>query len=288
MLENYFKYIIQNYKFRIKRNKQVIDIGSGHSPLIRADILCDFFPLKTCQRAVTGIYTPPNRFVVGDVQELPFCTKAFDFSFSRAVLEHVSDPLKACHEISRIAKEGLLILPSYLWEIMGGSKAHIWLIARKKDKLEFQRKTLKHVELSSNIPTLIRDSKYYEKLFAQFYEKFYINFYWKNHIEVEVLDDGKNTYFFEDEKQTIVPENFKNKFSPPMNAGRKSKILLYEMLRKFLGGRNIDIFSVIACPSCKKKFSDTKNNFLICGNCNIRFPIVEGVPFLIKECAVKN
>jgi len=287
MLKNYLKYIHQNLNFRVKRNKKVIDIGSGHSPLIRADILCDFLPLKTSQRPVAGIYTPPNRFVVGNIQELPFRTKAFDFAYSRAVLEHIADPVKACQEISRIAKGGMLILPSYLWEIMGGSEAHLWLIKRKKDKLIFQRKILKHVELSSNIPANIRNSKYYEKLFNAFYGQFYINFYWENHIKVEILDNAKNAYFFEEEEQKIVPEKFRNKFAAPKSISRKSKIFFYETLRKLLGGRNIDIFSVIACPSCKQNFSGIKNNILICGKCNIGFPIVENVPFLIEECVVK-
>ena len=105
-LENYFNYLYCNIKFRVNRRQKVIDIGSGHSPLIRADILCDYIPFfDTSQRPVAGIYTPPNRFVVGNVLELPFGTKKFDFAYSRALLEHVPDPKKACEEISSVKRQ---------------------------------------------------------------------------------------------------------------------------------------------------------------------------------------
>ena len=286
-LKNYLNYLYRNMKCQIKRHQTVIDIGSGHKPLIRADILCDFFPLETAQRAFAGIFTPPNRFVVGNVLELPFGTKKFDFVYSRALLEHVSDPKKACEEISRIAKRGLLILPSYLWEIMGGSKVHLWLISRKEDKLVFRRKTLKDTELNSQIPEIIRNSECYEKLFNAFYNYFYINLYWTDKIEIEVIDDGQETYTYEEKLPAIKPEDFRNKFKSPKAFSRRLKIFLFETLRKLLGGVEMDLFSVVACPLCKQSFHSKKDNFLLCKHCSLKFPIIDDIPFLTRDCAHK-
>lgn len=282
---NYCKYIYRNINLKVNRNQKVIDIGSGHAPLIRADVLCDLPPLEDSQRPVTGIYTPPNRFVVGDLLELPFVTKAFDFAFSRAVLEHIPNPIKACEEITRIAHKGLLILPSYLWEIMGGSEVHLWLISREKNKLVFHRKTMEHRQLHSLIPGKIRNSKQYENLFNTFYDDFFINFYWENKISIEVNNYSKNKYNFHDKSITVLPNEFTNKFKSPTGFLRKSKIFLYELLRKFLGGKNVDLLSIIACPICKKSFSAKDQNVLICDSCNVSYPIIDDIPFLIKRFA---
>lgn len=282
---NYFNYIYRNLKLKVNRNQTVIDIGSGHAPLIRADILCDLPPLECSQRPVTGIYTPPNRFVVGDLLNLPFGTKAFDFAYSRAVLEHVTNPIKACKEITRIAHSGLLILPSYLWEIMGGSKAHLWLISRVQNKLVFQRKTLEHSQLNSLLPEKILNSKQYEKLFNTFHEDFFIDYYWNKKISIEVKDSHKNEYNFEENALMISATEFINKFRSPTGLMRKAKISLYEILRKALGGRDINLFSVVACPLCKKSFSDKNHKALICDNCNLEYPIIDDIPFLMKRFA---
>ena len=288
-LKNYLNYICRNMKFHINRHQTVIDIGSGHAPLVRSDILCDFIPFnETSQRPVAGIYTPPNRFVVGNVLELPFGTKKFDFAYSRALLEHVPDPKKACEEISRIAKKGLLILPSYLWEIMGGSKPHLWLISRKEDTLVFQRKTSKHLELNAQIPEIIRNSEQYESLFNAFYDYFYINFYWKDSIPIEVINDDPNAYIYKEKFPIVKAENFKNKFKSPKAIALKLNIFLFETFRKLLGGqKKIDLLSVIACPFCKESFQNEENKFLFCKHCNVQFPIVDDVPFLVRDCAKK-
>jgi SAM-dependent methyltransferase len=135
---SYFKYFRSNLAMRIKRGQRVIDIGSGHAPLIRSDVLCDRFPVETTQRPIPAIYIPVGRFVVGDIQDLPFKDNAFNYAYCSAVLEHLSCPEKACSEMSRIAKAGLIRTPSCLWEIMGGSAAHLWLISVKENKLIFR------------------------------------------------------------------------------------------------------------------------------------------------------
>ncbi|MBP8979850.1 MAG: methyltransferase domain-containing protein [Syntrophobacterales bacterium] len=104
----YIKYLKRNLSVPIPRGLKVIDIGSGHAPLIRADVLCDRYPRETVQRPVSGIYMPSGRFVVGDINDLPFINLTFDFSYCSAVLEHLEDPAKACAELSRISRRGLI------------------------------------------------------------------------------------------------------------------------------------------------------------------------------------
>ena len=74
----YIDYFKRNHRHQIARGKKVIDIGSGHAPLIRADVLCDMFPLDAAERAVSAIFMPDGRFVIGDITDLPFKDKSFD------------------------------------------------------------------------------------------------------------------------------------------------------------------------------------------------------------------
>lgn len=276
---------------RIKRGQRVIDIGSGHAPLIRADILCDRFPVETTQRPIPAIYMPVGRFVVGDIQDLPFKDNSFSYAYCSAVLEHLSYPEKACSEMSRIATAGLIRTPSCLWEIMGGSAAHLWLISVSGDKLIFRRKTINDIELHSRIPENIRNSKPYEKLFDFFYQDFYVDFSWKDSINIDVIYDNTSEiyYFNDDESGEITEKKINERIAGRGVVGRLSrifKIMVFEYLRRILGGKNIDLTDIIACPICKMVFIEKQINRLICRECKVKYPVIHGIPILLKEQAI--
>ena len=287
-MQNYLVYLRRNLRLRIGRGQKVIDIGSGHAPLIRADILCDLLPQETEHRAVTSVYSPPDRFVLGDIHELPFATGSFDFAYSRALLEHVRDPVKACDELARIAKRGLLELPSRLWEIMGGSKSHRWLIRKRGDALIFQRKTALHGELNTQIPEEIRNSRKYEELFRCFESHFFIRHHWEGHIHAEIESGQVDSAALPEPLVANCAKGFRNKFIGPRGLARTLKVGVFEAFRKVMGGRNIDLLSVLACPLCKMKFSRESGGILKCLNCAAEYPIVDGIPFLINACALRK
>jgi uncharacterized protein YbaR (Trm112 family) len=287
-MQNYLVYLRRNLNVRIGRGQRVIDIGSGHAPLIRADILCDLLPQETEHRPVSTVYSPPNRFVVGDIHELPFATGSFDFAYSRALMEHVRDPEMACKELARIAKRGLLELPSHLWEIMGGSKSHLWLIRKHGDALVFQRKTKLHGELSSRIPEEIRNSRKYEELFRCFQSHFFIRHYWEGKIHIKIESGTVDATAPPETPATNFTKEFRNRFSRPRDLARTLKVGIFEAFRKAMGGRNIDLLSILACPLCKTKFSKESGGSLKCLNCAAEYPIVDGIPFLITACALRS
>lgn len=49
--------------------------------------------------------------IIGDIQNLPFQDKSFDFVIASHVLGHVPDVVQACREIQRIAKSSYIELP---------------------------------------------------------------------------------------------------------------------------------------------------------------------------------
>lgn len=68
----------------------VLDVGSGHKPHPRADVLCDKFLDDNAERGFDLVVDRP--LVAGDVQNLPFRSDAFDFIITRHILEHVESP----------------------------------------------------------------------------------------------------------------------------------------------------------------------------------------------------
>lgn len=274
---------------RLRRGLRVIDIGSGHAPLIRADVLCDRYPSETLQRPIPAIYIPLGRFVVGDIHNLPFRNRAFDFSYCCNVLEHLPNPEKACNEISRISSNGLIRTPSCLWETMGGSAAHLWLISIDDNKLIFRRKTLSDTILNSRIPEKIRNSKAYEDLFYKFYSDYFIDYYWKDFIQYEIAhNDDPNIYHFEDmDAYNISEEKILNQISTRKRLFRRIKAMIFESIRRLLGGKNIDLSEIVACPQCHNSFENNKHlSRFICNECKLEYPVIHGIPILLIESAM--
>ncbi len=283
---NYLVYLRRNLNVRVGCGQKVIDIGSGHAPLIRADILCDLLPQKTEHRPVPSVYSPPHRFVVGDIHELPFASGSFDFAYSRALLEHVRDPEMACRELARVATRGLLELPTRLWEIMGGSPSHRWLIQKHGDTLVFHRKTESDRRLSSQIPAEIRNSRKYEELFRCFQSRFFIGHYWEGKIDIRMESDPVDTPAQCETAGADFKREFHNRFNRNRGLSRYLKIAIFEAVRRALGGRNIELLSVMACPLCKNRFSSEPALSLKCLRCNAEFPILDGIPFLARAYAL--
>lgn len=115
-----------------------IDLGSGGGkrPAPGYDIYTDInIPKK-----------PPANFVHCALESMPmFADKEFDFARARHCIEHVVDPDKACSEIIRIAKAGVISFPSPQAEMMHGIPEHNWYVfleepPKRQKRLLFIRK----------------------------------------------------------------------------------------------------------------------------------------------------
>jgi SAM-dependent methyltransferase len=101
----------------------------------------------TLRRAAPGydVYTDvvepelqlPGKYVRCAMENMPFADKEFDFARCHHVIEHTEDPAKACSELIRIAKAGILSFPPMQAEIMFGRKDHNWFVAVDRGRLLF-------------------------------------------------------------------------------------------------------------------------------------------------------
>ncbi len=139
--------VYQNWKARLRLIESwkiaptdvVLEIGSGHNPSPRADVLCERFLSDGVERhdQLPRIDRP---FVVGDIFELPFADKSFDFVICAHVLEHLRDPAQAAAELSRVARRGYVETPSSVNEKLISYNFHRWYITESDGVMHFRPK----------------------------------------------------------------------------------------------------------------------------------------------------
>lgn len=135
---------------------RVLDVGGGQRPLKRADVSIDFDVFEGAHRQGLTI-SREKPLVCGDVQRLPFATKAFDVACCRMVLEHVMNPALACKELQRVAKRGFLETPNTFWECFYGHPTHRWVIEWEAETrtIVFKRKPFDRMPFHSAIIPLL-------------------------------------------------------------------------------------------------------------------------------------
>ena len=98
----------------MKPKYEVLDIGSGHNPYEKADVLCERY-LEDVER--TGhVKIDARPFVIATLEFLPFKDRSFDLVTCSHVLEHVDNPLRALEEIKRVGKSAYVVTQSWIGE----------------------------------------------------------------------------------------------------------------------------------------------------------------------------
>lgn len=124
------------------QNWRVLDLGSGHNPHARANVLVDKFLIDdptVSGRSGRDTKIPKNKiFIVGDVAALPFKDKTFDFIVCSHVAEHIESVDDFCQEMIRVAERGYIETPSKIAEILRHPPYHIWYVSNKKGRLVFE------------------------------------------------------------------------------------------------------------------------------------------------------
>jgi ubiquinone/menaquinone biosynthesis C-methylase UbiE len=125
-------------RWGIRKGDRVLEIGSGGNPMIRSNILVDYDISKNAEREATLAHDRP--FVQADMTALPFRDHSFDFCYSAHVVEHLADVDCGLKEMTRVAKRGVIILPSEIYERNWCKWSHKWIITLENGTLVFRRK----------------------------------------------------------------------------------------------------------------------------------------------------
>jgi glycosyltransferase involved in cell wall biosynthesis len=119
---------------------KVLDVGSGHQPNRRANVILDKYVGETIHRTIQQVEIPNDKyFVVGDALFTPFANKEFDFVIASHVAEHIDDPVKFCDELIRISKRGYVETPGPITELLLPANSHKWIVRKSGNGLIFKK-----------------------------------------------------------------------------------------------------------------------------------------------------
>ena len=120
---------------RIAKKDKVLEVGSGHNPTFRANVIVERFIESNYHRCGTVKVYPHQELINANGEALPFKDKEFDYVICNQVLEHVDNPADFIREQCRVAKRGYMETPSLLGEFLFPKKSHKWIILYLDNKL---------------------------------------------------------------------------------------------------------------------------------------------------------
>lgn len=189
-------------KLNIPASARVLDVGSGHNPHPRANVVTDKFIDSNFHRAADIKVLQKQEFVEADGENMPFKDKEFDYVICCHVVEHVDDPAKFLDELSRVGKGGYLEAPSLIGEFLIPKHSHKWVLLDIDNKLVIVDK--KKLGLTSShdfgdvfLTYLPKHSLGYKILQRTQPQLFTVNYEWKDKIEyiIEPSDELLRSYF---------------------------------------------------------------------------------------------
>lgn len=124
-------------KVRIRDGWRVLDVGSGHAPFVRADVLLERSVDDDEERSGAPINIHDRRLVRGDALHMPFRDRAFDYVVASHIAEHVDDPEQFCRELKRVAPMGYIETPGWLGDIIMREPFHRWRVRKRGETLIF-------------------------------------------------------------------------------------------------------------------------------------------------------
>jgi ubiquinone/menaquinone biosynthesis C-methylase UbiE len=149
--DRYSLYQSRFYNFGTKSCDKVLDIGSGNIPFRFATHLVDI----TIENDDYGRAGMAFKHVDGipiyecNLEKLPFEDNEFDFVYCSHVLEHVTDPDKACSELMRVGNRGFIESPTRgkdIWLNTAKVSNHRWAIEKNNNKLIFTEYSPEEIE----------------------------------------------------------------------------------------------------------------------------------------------
>jgi hypothetical protein len=135
---------LQSLEF--KNGAFVVDVGGGHRPFARADVVFEKHPFGLDHRIMPLVHSAPVLIVDGT--KMPIPRAGCDAVFASHVIEHMPDPGAFIRELKRCAEWTYLEFPSRIRELMFAWSFHEWLVVADGHHLIFYK---------NDIPQLFAD-----------------------------------------------------------------------------------------------------------------------------------
>ena len=267
----------------IQPNDFVLEIGSGHNPKARSDVLCDKFIADNEQRG--GAIVADRPIVEADGQFLPFADSAFDYVICSHVLEHVEDPAQLIAELERVADRGYIETPSEIGERIYGWHYHNWVV-NLVDGCLMLRKNDINSQFGQLFHQLAATDKHWKRFHITHHNLFLVQYEWEGEINYEILPEHAATLDLECSATLdalIAPEvntSGQNRWLPllksivPRSIVARTKSLLAKRNRRH---QTKTLQDILVCPHCKGEIIAEERR-LHCEVCERHYPIIDGIP----------
>ena len=240
----------------IRADDFVLEIGSGHNPKARSDVLCDKFIGDDEQRG--GAIVTDRSMVEADGQFLPFADATFDYVICSHVLEHVEDPAQLITELERVARRGYIETPSEIGERIYGWHYHNWVV-NLVDGCLMLRKNEKNSQFGQLFHRLAVTDKHWKRFHITHHTLFLVQYEWENEIDYKILLDHESALDLEchDTLDRLVAsdDNVSRhkewllllKSAVPRSIVSRAKSLLTKGKRR----QTKTLREILVCPQCK-------------------------------------
>ncbi|NLR94586.1 class I SAM-dependent methyltransferase [Flammeovirga agarivorans] len=116
------------FSLSIDPSWRVLEIGGGHNPHPRANVVVDKYDnTNNGHRAGDIVVRKGQEFILADGENLPFEDNEFDYVICCHVIEHVENPTQFVKEMTRVGKRGYLEMPSLMGEYLVPKGSHEWV-----------------------------------------------------------------------------------------------------------------------------------------------------------------
>ncbi len=229
---------IDRNDLRLKKSETVIEIGPGHNPSFRSNVIVEKYLESDYHRCGEVKIYPHQTFINADGTDLPFNDNEFDYVICNQVLEHVDDPVQFIDEQSRVAKRGYMETPSLIGEMLFPKDSHRWVILDIDGKLVLFEKSKLPGNFGNNYGELFLNYLPYQslpyKLLWLTEGNLMLNRYeWKDNIEYIV--NPKDSYyssFFTQKWTREMTEKIFPRRSTLNEVSRTTKALFYIIKNK--------------------------------------------------------
>ncbi len=268
----------------IRADDFVLEIGSGHNPNVRSDVLCDKFIDDDEQRG--GMIVTDRPMVEADGQFLPFADGAFDYVICLHVLEHVEDADLLLSEMMRVASRGYIETPSEIGERIYGWHYHNWVVNLIQGRLVLKENE-KKAEFGQLFHTLAAQDKYWRKFHIMHHNLFLVQYEWEEKIDYEILDLEESTLdltspqTIEDLLASKASNQIHDEFLLTLKSAVPRSIVsrAKSLLAKSRSRPTKTLKEILVCPKCKGGVR-WKDKNILCNICEGIYPIVDGIPRL--------
>jgi ubiquinone/menaquinone biosynthesis C-methylase UbiE len=232
----------------IRKNDIVLEVGGGHNPHPRSNVVVDKFVGSNYHRQSDLKVFGHQQFIEADGENLPFADKQFDYVICNQVLEHVENPERFLQEQMRVAKRGYIETPSLIGEYLFPKASHKWLVLELDNKLVLADKSQYWFETEIDLGFLFltwlqKTSLAYKLLSSTRPDIFTTRYEWEGEIGYVIQPESEvyMKYF-----KGYWDEEMVKKFFPETSTGREMLSLAGAFFRllfnKFSGHRNYKLY----------------------------------------------